>query len=239
MPTINIEIKNKIAKSPAERIVCGNSDFKIKFLFDEEWAAYNVKTARFIYNGHPVDVVFEGDTCDVPKISGANVCEVGVYAGDLHTTTPALVACYKSILCKGGVPADPMPDVYAQLMEKLNKITGLDDEVVARALAAYLAENPLEELDPTVPGWAKQPSKPSYTAQEVGALSAEALPTAINEALAQAKASGAFDGEPGQPGQPGYSPVKYVDYWTEADIAEMVSAVIAGLPIYNGEVVAE
>ena len=29
-----------------------------------------------------------------------------------------------------------------------------------------------EETDPTVPGWAKQPQKPSYTAQEVGALPA-------------------------------------------------------------------
>lgn len=30
-----------------------------------------------------------------------------------------------------------------------------------------------EESDPTVPAWAKQPQKPSYTAQEVGALPAE------------------------------------------------------------------
>lgn len=44
-------------------------------------------------------------------------------------------------------------------------------------------------------------------------LPREELPAAINEALAQAKASGEFDGDPGEPGQPGYTPVKGVDYF--------------------------
>lgn len=120
MPTIVIEVKNKIAKSPVERIVCGNSDFEIKFAFDEEWAAHNVKTARFAYNGTFEDIVFNGDVCGVPIIRNANVCMVGVFAGDLRTTTPALVACDKSILCADGVPADPQPDVYQQLLELIN-----------------------------------------------------------------------------------------------------------------------
>lgn len=57
-----------------------------------------------------------------------------------------------------------------------------------------------EETDPTVPAWAKAASKPTYTAAEVGALSADSLPGAINDALAQAKASGEFDGKQGEPG---------------------------------------
>ena len=61
----------------------------------------------------------------------------------------------------------------------------------------------LNETDPTVPDWAKQPEKPKYTAKEVGALPEEALPEAINQALAAAKESGAFDGAPGAPGAPG------------------------------------
>lgn len=80
------------------------------------------------------------------------------------------------------------------------------------------------ETDPTVPAWAKQQEKPKYTAQEVGALSADSLPTAVNEALAQAKASGEFDGadgEPGQPGADGRTPVKGEDYFTEADKQEI------------------
>lgn len=45
------------------------------------------------------------------------------------------------------------------------------------------------------------------------------------------------DGKAGTNGADGYSPVKGKDYFTETDKAEMVSAVISALPVYNGEVV--
>lgn len=45
------------------------------------------------------------------------------------------------------------------------------------------------------------------------------------------------DGSNGKDGVDGKTPVKGTDYFTEADKAEMVSAVIATLPVYNGEVV--
>lgn len=74
---------------------------------------------------------------------------------------------------------------------------------IAKAVAEYLSRNPITETDPTVPDWAKHPEKPSYTADEVGALSSETLPEAITTALAQAKESGEFDGAAGQDGAPG------------------------------------
>ncbi len=43
-------------------------------------------------------------------------------------------------------------------------------------------------------------------------------------------------GQDGQNGQDGKTPVKGVDYYTEQDKQEMVQAVIAALPVYNGEV---
>jgi hypothetical protein len=71
-----------------------------------------------------------------------------------------------------------------------------------------------------------------------GKLDASALPTAINTALAQAKASGEFDGKDGVDGKDGSKGADGKDYvLTEADKAEMVSAVVAALPVYNGEVV--
>lgn len=54
------------------------------------------------------------------------------------------------------------------------------------------------EADPTVPDWAKQPNKPTYTASEVGAVSQTELEGAVDTALAQAKASGEFDGADGK-----------------------------------------
>lgn len=46
---------------------------------------------------------------------------------------------------------------------------GVSDEKIAEAVGTYMEAHPIEESDPTVPGWAKQPEKPSYTAEEVGA----------------------------------------------------------------------
>lgn len=45
------------------------------------------------------------------------------------------------------------------------------------------------------------------------------------------------DGSNGKDGVDGKTPVKGTDYYTEADKAEMVQAVISALPVYNGEVV--
>ncbi len=39
----------------------------------------------------------------------------------------------------------------------------------------------------------------------------------------------------GTNGKDGYSPVRGTDYWTDADKAEMVTAVISALPVYGGE----
>lgn len=142
MPIIEIEVKNKIAQSPADSIVCGNSDFQIKFAFDKEWDEYETKTARFVYNGIQQDIVFVGDICDVPIISGANVCAVGVFAGDLHTTTPALVSCLKSILCADGLPAAPKDDVYIQIIEMVSDI---NEKATAAEAAAAAAEEAAEK----------------------------------------------------------------------------------------------
>lgn len=101
-------------------------------------------------------------------------------------------------------------NLVAAVNEALKKGGGSVDEAeIQRIVEEYLTANPptVEETDPTVPAWAKQPEKPAYTAAEVGALSADTLPAAINTALAQAKDSGAFDGAPGENG---YSPTASV-----------------------------
>lgn len=121
MPSINIEVKNKIARQANKEVyVCGNSDFTIAFVFDAEWEAHTAKTARFKYNGSYQEVVFTGNECPVPVISNTNNVQVGVYAGDLHTTTAAVVMARKSILCGDSVHDEPPEDVYNQLMDALN-----------------------------------------------------------------------------------------------------------------------
>ena len=128
---IEINIKEKRAQvlgSPV--IVCGNTDNIVEFTFDEEWAAFQTRTARFVYiQGGAVkytDVVFTGDTVAVPSLSDTKEVRVGVFAGDLHTTTPARIPCELSILCGTGSPAEPTPSQYDQLMALLNEKSALD-----------------------------------------------------------------------------------------------------------------
>jgi hypothetical protein len=130
MKTINISIRDKRAISPIEKLVCGNTDYAIKFDFDEDWSEYNIKTARFVWNGQNHDEPFEGDTVNVPKITNTSLVAVGVYAGDLRTTTPALIATDKSILCLGGLPAEPTPDVYSRLIYLIEERYKVLDRVV-------------------------------------------------------------------------------------------------------------
>ena len=98
---IEIIVREKVARlaNKHDFAVCGNSDYKIKFDFDSEWDAYEVKTTRFKYNGTYTDVVFNGCECPMPIITGAFRVEVGVYAGDLRTTSCAVLPLKKSILC--------------------------------------------------------------------------------------------------------------------------------------------
>ena len=121
---IKIIIRGKIAKL-AERYVvgvCGNSDYVINFDFDSEWDEYETKTARFKHGSTYTDVVFTGNNCSMPVIKDTYNVEIGVYAGNLHTTTSALLPMKKSILCGGGIHEDPAPDVYNQIMDKLNDL---------------------------------------------------------------------------------------------------------------------
>ena len=125
MPEINITVDNKIAiKADETEYICSNSDFVVNFNFDSEWEAYETKTARFSHNGGYIDVVFSGSQCAVPIIKDTYCFFVGVYAGNLHTTTPARVPCKLSILCGSSAPAAPSDDVYNQIMEKLNGLSG-------------------------------------------------------------------------------------------------------------------
>ena len=179
---IPVTVRRKIASAKKDALyVCGNSDFTILFDFDSQWDADDFKTARFTYNGIYQDVVFEGNECPIPVISDTHSFRVGVFAGNLHTTTAAYVSCKKSILCEGGVPADPMPDVYEQIIQMLNEIAknGVTSAQIEEALAEYLAKNPIDGINE------------------------EQLNQAVEAALEEAKKSGAFKGETGAQGPQG------------------------------------
>lgn len=129
MRQINVAVRNRVADYiGGERYVCGNNDYAIVFDFDTEWAAYETKTARFVTGRRYLDVVFNCDVCPVPVLNNVTMFKVGVFAGDIRTTTSAQVPALKSILDNGGTPLPPPTDVYAQIMEQLNALTNRVDE---------------------------------------------------------------------------------------------------------------
>ena len=166
MKTINVTVRDKIASAVGDIVyICGNSDYIINFDFDAEWDAYGVKTARFVHNGTYTDVVFTGEQCAMPVIHKAYGIYVGVYAGDLRTTTPAHIPSAASILSAEGTPEAPPDDVYAQ-------ITALCNEAVSEAKSVR------EDADAGkfngAPGKTPVPGVDYFTPEDKQAIAAEA-----------------------------------------------------------------
>lgn len=143
--TLHVAVVNKIATyhKRGGAIVCGNSDYLVKFTFDSEWDAHAAKTARFIWGGGYRDITFTGDTCVVPAVQNTTELRIGVYVQDLSTSTSAVVGCVPSILCDGGEAFDKDADV-AQLEQQMlalqEQIAELEDQSQVPALEAQVAE---------------------------------------------------------------------------------------------------
>lgn len=63
-------------------------------------------------------------------------------------------------------------DVILDLISRVDTLEKepISEEKIEKSVKSYLEKNPIEETDPTVPEWAKEEEKPTYTAEEVGAL---------------------------------------------------------------------
>lgn len=78
-------------------------------------------------------------------------------------------------------------DVILDLISRVDTLEKepISDEKIEKSVKSYLEKNPIEETDPTVPAWAKAKEKPTYTAEEVGALpSTTVIPSKLSELTA-------------------------------------------------------
>jgi hypothetical protein len=142
MPEINIKVRDKCAEGEGV-IICNNSDYTVVWDLDGEWADYDTKTMRVnLADGTYQDVVFTGNTAALPVLTASGWVSVGLYAGDLHTSRAARLLALSSVLTPGGSPAAPAEDVYAQIMAKLNELSTVSPEDIAKAVEDYLAEHP-------------------------------------------------------------------------------------------------
>lgn len=188
---IEITVRDRVATHIGDDFyVCGNTDYEIHFDFDEEWDALDIKTARFIADGNVLypDRIFSGNVCtfpDNPPISNTTSVRVGVFAGNLHTTTPARIPAAKSILCGTSTPAAPEEDTYHQAMEEMSKVA-----TEARAQAEASAQSAEASAQSAV--------EAAESAQTAGRYSGNAdaqAQAAQGHAEAAAKSSGNADAQ--------------------------------------------
>lgn len=120
---IDVSVNGKIAclVNPNDYLVCGNNDYEVLFSFDSDWEGIGAKTAVFVYGDTPIHQPFVGNVCEGVEIKNATLCAIGVFAGDIKTTTGAVIECKTSIRDLGGVPAAPSKEVYDKIMAMLDK----------------------------------------------------------------------------------------------------------------------
>lgn len=94
---------------------------------------------------------------------------------------------------------DALQSWYNEMLEYINSVA-VDDSKIEDIVIEYLEEHPIEAPVTSVN---EKTGAVVLTSADVGALSESELDTAINTALAQAKASGDFDGPQGPKGDKG------------------------------------
>lgn len=173
-----------------------------------------------------------GETiCKMPPQTGTNIVYVGLTQDDMRTTTPAAIKVQRSIrtVANDPLPA-PTEDVYAQILAAYAGIKILSGKG-APTSATQGKVNQLYRDEDTQKLYICTATDGGYTWAAVSGgsvdvdatltksgqaadakaagdaiaqkLDATALPTAVNDALAQAKASGEFDGAKGDKGDTG------------------------------------
>ncbi len=125
METINLVVRKRnlrFKSGSPKTVIAWNTGYIINFDFDEDWE--DLKTIKIVNDkGDTIsDTLFSGNSVEIPKIYNTGYIGIGVYAGDLKSTTPLIISCQKSILDYDGSPIPPPDDVYNKIMDLLNGI---------------------------------------------------------------------------------------------------------------------
>lgn len=270
---IKVVVEDRVATAVGDPvIICGNSDYTVTFTFDDEWAGIEAKTARFKYSAyagpkHHIDVPFTGNAVKVPMLTNAHKVEVGVYAGNLTTTTGAPIHCLPSIRCGAGEKIEPSPDKYDELMELINRIKQ-DLSAIPKFDISVVDELPTENISNTTIYLTKrsgssangypenydefiyvngawellgcvstnsdfdwvEPEEPPLAGGSNPSvdIKVEEIEGGHRVSITTASGTQSFDV------LDGYTPVKGVDYFTDDDKIELVSAVLNALPVAEG-----
>lgn len=200
--TFNV-YKQKIKRTDTQHIVADSRNYlKASFTFsDDDWTG--IKTAIF-KNGDEVRhaILDDNNECLVPwEVIKPGILHVSVFCGDLITADTATVYINDSGYEDGGIPEDPSPTVYEQIIAMLNEIEtgGIPADKIAAAVQAYLEAHPVESL----------------TEEDVQRI----VSTYVTAHKGELKGDKGDKGDPGTPGSDGLDGADGVDGKSAYDIA--------------------
>lgn len=150
--------------------------------------------------GRSIDVDVSDGTAIIPDILLQTDKDLNVWAfvGTAENGYTKISKTFK--VNRRNKPADyvftpPEQITLSELVERLDAIEeSQDQDAIKNVVKDYLKQNPVEVPVKSVNG---KTGAVELKASDVGAISQEDLQNATNEALTQAKESGAFDGPPG------------------------------------------
>lgn len=122
MTEIHVTVRNGAAfQTDHSAYTAGDGESWVVFHMEDDWSGYPAKIARFQSENGYQDVMFRGEKCHIPVFTYAQKLEVGLYAGNLRTTTPARIFVRPGIRSAWGPPPDPEPNVFDQLLDRFGE----------------------------------------------------------------------------------------------------------------------
>lgn len=189
---MDFKIIDRVIECTNENLIGDNADYTANFTFDDEWIG-KVVTARFIRGNEHVDRLLENNKCLIPvEVLKSGYIKVGVFTDEM-TSTYCSKFVYESIKEQNGNTIEPTPDIYAQIIARLNDMQSgnISDDMIESAVNKYLEDHPINNL--------------------------------TNEDVQNIVSKYVTEHEEDFKGEPGYTPQKCVDYWTAEDISEIQS----------------
>lgn len=178
MTTFRVNADGMYPYGSIRPIPLGQVEFSnVQFLFSHEWDGLE-RIVQFVQGDAIYNQAIGADgICTVPselQLGPVTVYVKGYRAGEamIATANGIGMSVVQGAPSGGTPPVPPGPDLYAQL---LKKVQDGDQEILAK-LAEYALKNDI----PAVPNWAMQPQKPGYTATEVGADPAGTADETVN-----------------------------------------------------------
>ena len=124
-------------------IVCGNSNYILKFTFSEPWQKCLKKAAFFVVGEKKFTVDFDGDECEVPIMPNGDFVFVSIVSNDgiNQMATTGLRIRLEPTIAAGDLSE------YDQLASYLSKVIGEINKISNGEVVAKMAEKSLTQVD--------------------------------------------------------------------------------------------